>query len=277
MIDCHTHTSNSPDGQNTVTDSINRAIELGLKAFAVTEHCEANRLYGPDSCPVKYNEEHYFNNLEIFQHSMKENTALKEKYRDKLNFINGIELGQAEHDFEAAEKIVSDERLDYVIGSVHELPGREDFAFLDYSKENIHSLLEQYFSEVLKLCRWGKFDILGHLTYPLRYIEGEAGIITDITEFDDIIRECFRKLIHNGKGIEVNTSGLRQQYKKTFPDIRYINMFRDCGGKIITLGSDAHHTQDIACGIKEGTCIIQAAGFDKVYYFRNRKPSGIIL
>ena len=44
MIDCHTHTSISPDGYDDAENSYKRACELNLKAIAVTEHCESNRL-----------------------------------------------------------------------------------------------------------------------------------------------------------------------------------------------------------------------------------------
>ena len=178
---------------------------------------------------------------------------------------------------EAAEKIISEKSLDFIICSTHELPGHEDFAFLDYKKENIRDLLVQYFDETLKLCRWGRFDVLGHLTYPLRYIIGEAGIDTDISEFDEIIAESFRELIKNDKGIEINTSGLRQAYGKTFPELKYIKLFHDLSGKIITVGSDSHRTKDIGSGVDKGIELAAAAGFKKIFYFKNHIPYGITI
>ena len=59
--------------------------------------------------------------------------------QDRLNLICGIELGQATHDFNAADIVVSDKRLDFVIGSMHQLPNYEDFAFLDYKYYEINS------------------------------------------------------------------------------------------------------------------------------------------
>ena len=76
MIDCHTHTSISPDGYDSAEKTAQKAIELGMYAVAVTEHCESNRLYGPEKCDTKYNEEHFFYNYDIFLKSMNENTVL---------------------------------------------------------------------------------------------------------------------------------------------------------------------------------------------------------
>jgi len=276
MIDCHTHTSISPDGYDDAADSYEKACRLNLAAIAVTEHCEANRLYGPEKYSTKHsNDEHFFYNYDIFQRSMEKNTLIKESCSSDTVFINGIELGQATHDTDAAEKIISDSRLDFTIGSMHELPGRDDFAFLDYKNENIEKLLLEYFEELLKLSEWGKFDVLGHLTYPLRYIIGEAGIKTDISAFDDIVRKIFTTLAAYDKGLEINTSGLRQPYGKTFPDLKYLKLFKECGGKIISIGSDAHKTEHIGAGITEGTELAKAAGFEKIYYFIKHIPYGI--
>ena len=58
---------------------------------------------------------------------------------------------------------------------------------LSFIKNN----LEKNFNEILKLCQWDGFDILGHLTYALRYIEGEQKIKVDM-EFSTSTR-CYRR------------------------------------------------------------------------------------
>lgn len=274
LIDCHTHTQFSVDSEADINEMILRACELGLAAYAITDHCE---------CNCWYPEEHYngsvdstdFNYGSDFENSVSAVTKLKEQYAGKINLICGTEMGQASHDFEIAEKIVSDERLDFVIGSMHQLPGEKDFAFInyrEYSTDSIYELLERYFKEIYKLCKWGKFDVLGHLTYTLRYIKGCFGIDADISRFDEIIAESFRELIRNGCGIEINTSGLRQAYGETFPSIKYIKLYRELGGEILSVGSDAHTVEDLGKGVADGAEIAKAAGFDHLCYFKRRKP-----
>lgn len=274
LIDCHTHTQFSVDSEADINEMILRACELGLAAYAITDHCE---------CNCWYPEEHYngsvdstdFNYGSDFENSVSAVTKLKEQYAGKINLICGTEMGQASHDFEIAEKIVSDERLDFVIGSMHQLPGEKDFAFInyrEYSTDGIYELLERYFKEIYKLCKWGKFDVLGHLTYTLRYIKGCFGIDADISRFDEIIAESFRELIRNGCGIEINTSGLRQAYGETFPSIKYVKLYRELGGEILSVGSDAHTVEDLGKGVANGAEIAKAAGFDHLCYFKRRKP-----
>lgn len=274
IIDCHTHTRNSFDADNdTVIERCERAIQLGLDAMAVTDHCEVNRFFDKDHYKIDYEQkydDYGFN--KAFENSMAETTAAKELYSGKLNLICGLELGQPLADIEVTEKILEDKRLDFVIASMHEMPGHDDFAFLDYSKEDVPALLEQDFNEILKIAKWGKFDVLGHITYALRYIQGNQNIPVDMTPYQDIIREIFKTVIEKGKGIEINTSGLRQKFGDTFPSLEYIKLYRELGGEILTVGSDSHTTADLAKGVKEGIEIAAQAGFTTITYFKERKP-----
>lgn len=276
LIDCHTHTGFSVDSDADVTEMIEKARSLGLAAYAVTDHCECNRWY-PDEHYPDEDTYRYYDFGTDFENSVSAVTKLKEKYGGRLNLICGVEMGQATHDFDIAEKIVSDSRLDFVIGSMHQLPKTEDFAFIDYTKmsyEDIYALAERYFLEVNKLCKWGKFDVLGHLTYILRYTKA-AGADLDISPFDEVIADSFKALIERGRGIEINTSGFRQKYGDAFPSLKYVKLFRELGGEVLSIGSDAHTVADLGKNVKDGTEIALEAGFEYLCYFRERKPNFI--
>lgn len=279
LIDCHTHTQFSVDSEADINQMIEKAIDLGLYAYAITDHCECNRWYDES----QYQNEttyRYFDFGRDFENSLSAVTELKKKYDGKIQLICGVEMGQALQDEEIAEKIISDKRLDFVIASMHQLPKTEDFAFLDYtqySQSEIKALLERYFKEVYDLCVWGKFDILGHLTYVLRYIEGAYGIKVDLKPYNDIIEGIFKEVISKGNGIEINTSGLRQAYNNTFPTLEYVKLYKDLGGEILSLGSDTHFVEHVGCGIYEGAEIAKKAGFRYIAYYKNRKPDFIKL
>ena len=183
---------------------------------------------------------------------MCEVTKAKEKYDGKLNLICGIELGEPCQRLENTEFFVNDERLDFIIASNHQIRGHRDFYFLDYKVYDIHTLLTTYYDEIYEICKWNKFDVLGHLTYTLRYMTGVQGHIVNMESYNEIIRECFKVLSQNGKGIEINTSGLRQQYGFTFPTLDYVKMFKECGGEVLSIGSDSHCAADLGKGIVEG-------------------------
>lgn len=278
LIDCHTHTQYSVDSEADINLMLERACELNLAAYAVTDHCECNRWYTEEyyKNATTYR---YFDFGRNFENSISAVTVLKEKYSDRLNLLCGIEMGQATQEIDIAEKMVSDKRLDFVIGSIHQIPDTEDFALLDYTTldENaLYKLAETYMQEIYKLCKWGKMDVLGHLTYFLRYFHRHLNREFDISRFDDIIDESFRELISKGKGIEINTSGLRNaNFKETYPTIKYVKMFKSLGGEIISIGSDAHTVEDLGSGIADGIELAKEAGFGYITFFKERKPNFI--
>ena len=278
LIDCHTHTQYSVDSEADINLMLERACELNLAAYAVTDHCECNRWYTEEyyKNATTYR---YFDFGRDFENSVSAVTVLKEKYSDRLNLLCGIEMGQATQEIDIAEKIVSDKRLDFVIGSIHQIPDTEDFALLDYTTldENaLYKLAETYMQEIYKLCKWGKMDVLGHLTYFLRYFHRHLNREFDISRFDDIIDASFRELISKGKGIEINTSGLRNaNFKETYPSIKYVKMFRSLGGEVISIGSDAHTVEDLGSGIADGIELAREAGFGYITFFKERKPNFI--
>lgn len=263
-FDFHNHSFQSPDGENSVEDMVRRAIELGMKHYTITDHLEINKFYDEEF---------------LYEEPVRQSSVLlpvlKEKYKDKISLQYGVELGQPLHDMELTNRMLDSYDYDFIIGSCHMVRGYDDFYFLDYNEIDPKYLLNLYFEELLEMAQWGKFDSLGHLTYPLRYIVGDKKIPVDMNPFDNIIDEIFRTLIKNDKGIEINTSGLRQNIGVTLPDYSYVKRFYDLGGRILTIGSDAHCCADLGKGILVGIEIAKQAGFTEVACFKNRQPEFI--
>lgn len=201
-MDCHTHTGISPDGSGTVAGHIAQAEKLELPVLALTEHVEMNRYF-----PQAHYGTEPRNEWEIFDHAARagtvpgggnscQRTGCRQWSDPALRHGNGA----ANADFGLSESVSRDMRLDFIIASLHELLDKPDFFCLDYTQEDIPALMEQYFSQLYDICRWGHFDVLGHLTYPLRYIEGEAGIPVPLEPYAEQIRCCFRALAEERKG-----------------------------------------------------------------------------
>lgn len=265
-FDLHTHCTLSFDGKSTAEDMVRRAAELGIKHYALTDHIDLGSFPDPDF------------DLEATVNGAKEQIpSLREKYAESTELLYGVELGQAVHERGRAEKLLAENPYDFVIGSTHNIRGHEDFYFLDYTDTDITALLDTYFDELLETAEWSGFDVMGHITYPLRYITGDHGIDVDMTRYLHIIDEILRTLIKNGKGIEINTSGLRQSYGKMFPGADIVRRYRELGGEILTIGSDAHCTADLGKGIEEGIKAAKDAGFDRIAVFKNRRPTFIII
>lgn len=270
MIDCHTHTNNSPDAENSPLDMVKQGISLGLDVMAITDHCEVNMWYPKKHYKQTFDYDGY-DYMSSLKKSLADSTKLKHEFKDKITILSGVELGQASMDFNLAEKILLEHEFDFVIGSVHQIYGFPDFFIIDYDNVNVDTLLRAYFLNVLKLCKWGRFDILGHLTYPIRYLS-EKGITVDMSKFNPIIEEIFKTIIGNGVGIEVNSSGLRQKCGIPFPSVEYVQMYKDFGGTIVSVGSDAHSVEQLGKNVQECIDMVKSCGFEYLTYFKDREP-----
>ncbi|MDR0983412.1 MAG: PHP domain-containing protein, partial [Ruminococcus sp.] len=225
--------------------------------------------YYPNRTRGEYEYE-FYNYKDAVEYSLNEN----EKYKDLDNdgiLLSGIELGLTSLNFDISEEIMNDSRIDFVLASCHQLTGREDFAFLNYRNTNINSLMKEYFEELLKIASWGKFDVLSHLNYPMRYTS-KAGIDVHLSEYNEIIREIFKVLIYKNCGIEVNTSGIRNKYAHCYPPLKYVKMYREMGGELITVGSDCHKLSHLGMNITDGIELVKSAGFNYITIFKNREP-----
>jgi histidinol-phosphatase (PHP family) len=268
LADCHTHSSCcSPDGVSTIDEICKAAADFGLSEICITEHYDVNGWNGE---PYDFDRtvEEYFLSLE----------TARERYGDRLAILAGREIGQATQNKSLAQKAAGDSRLDFVIGSLHNLRGYPDFYFLDYPDvEYCRRLAVLYFEELMEMAALDCFDVLGHLSYPLRYIKGRTDLDFDFSGFHAEISDLYRLLISRGRGIEVNMSGLRQPMGQTMPSFDLIKLYRECGGEIITIGSDAHAAKNLGRGIAEGQELLKAAGFRYFTVYRNRRPSFIKL
>ena len=259
------HTKSSFDGNYTAAEMTESAIAHELSTIAFTDHFD-----------VDFYERH---NLGVRQQTSYEDIlSVIEKYSDRIRILRGIEMGQPTYEPELTGKSLERYEYDFVIGSIHNLRQMPDFGDLKYKEMElgeIYSLLDRYFEEELILAKWNGFDTLAHLTYPMRYIVQAGRNEVELSRYDDITDEIFKTLIANGKALEINTSGLRQPIGKTMPTENYVRRFRELGGELLTLGSDAHFTDHTGAGIDDGYEIAEVCGFKYVTYFKDRKPVSV--
>ena len=274
IMNLHTHTHHSPDAGNTVAERVEAANKAGLRYMAVTDHVEINRYYPAAYYHAAETDEYFYDGKGVFEGSVQE--TLEEAARcAPLVLLTGAEIGQIPQDIEKSALIYNDPRTDIILGSVHELPGRPDFYFLDYAKENIPALVTAYFEEVLRLAQTDCYDVLAHLTYGLRYLPNRRAY--DITPHLELIDEVLKTVIRKGKAIELNGSGLRKPQPYIDPDLILVKRYRDLGGKYLTISTDAHDTQFVTFGIDLLEDMARTAGFSKLTVFQKHEPFFVTL
>lgn len=268
ICDCHTHSEWSFDGCEKIDEMCKQAIKLGIDVLTVTDHCEVNGWTTPE-------DSEFGDFSKLIPQSIKHLKENQIKYNGEFKLLRGIELGQAVQDLKSADIALSLDDFDFVLASVHNVRNTKDFYWLDYTEESAKELLNIYFNEVLEVAQWNKFDSLAHLTYPLRYITGVHKISIDIEEYLPVIDKIFTTLIENKKALEVNTSGLRQKIGVTMPDEFLLRRYYSLGGRLITVGSDAHKVTDLGKGINQTLHLLKNIGFKNYHYFENHKPIAV--
>jgi histidinol-phosphatase (PHP family) len=152
LVDYHTHSSYfSPDGRSTMEELCEAAIARGISELCVTEHCDVN---GWDGKPCELDDDSYYDMLD----------RMRGIYGERLIILSGLELGQPTQNMDLARRYASNPRLDFIIGSLHNLEGFEDFYFLEYpDEESCRPLISRYFSEQYEMVEKADFDVLGHI------------------------------------------------------------------------------------------------------------------
>ncbi|MBQ4119928.1 MAG: histidinol-phosphatase HisJ family protein [Clostridia bacterium] len=266
IADMHTHSEYSHDSVCTIEDMCLSQIEKGTKIFAVTDHCDV----------------FYSNDFDIYtpiKNAYDNVKALNKKYGDKCIILSGVEISEGFWYPKACEKIHGLLPYDVIIGSVHcvKCKGLEDpYAKLDFSKvskERLHEFLDCYFNDMITMLEYMNFDILAHLTCPLRYIIGKYGLNIDISIFKDRILNILKLIIEKNIALEVNTSYI--VLNDFIPNKEILKKYYKMGGRLITLGSDAHIAQNASANFEAAIKVLKEIGFKDICYFKNRKLNKI--
>ena len=228
------------------------ALDKGLSALCITDHYDDWSLFDPAAYASEYRE-------------------ARDAYAGRLELLLGVELGEGHLAPERSAALLQAALFDFVLGSCHYIEGQPDFYVIKYSDEaHCRQLIGAYLNELPRMIAWGGFDVLGHLTYPLRYMAGRDGFDVDFLWAEDRVRAVFRALIESGRGLEVNVSGLRAG-SFAMPDLPLLKLYRECGGEIVTVGTDAHRAEDVGAHVADGYELLRAAGFSRVAVYRGRR------
>lgn len=260
--DCHVHTKISHDGISFMQDYLNISAQKGVDEITFTEHYD---VYDGLKTNLKtLDVANYFSSYQ----------KVKETANTKINF--GIEIGLQPDISNNVKNLVSNYPFDFIIGSSH-ITCKKDMAM---DKSFFYGLTRKeaylrYFNEVLQNIKiYDEFDVYGHLDYVVRY--GGYGIKTiEYLEFADILDAILLELIKKDKGIEINTSGLRYGLPYPHPNIEIIKRYKELGGKIITIGSDAHKVEDLAKDFDLVYDILRSLNIGEIAVFHNRIPNFI--
>ena len=276
LADYHVHTEFSDDSVFALEDVCALAIERGIDEICITDHVDydvrpdwdeyrrdpscAKIFEGKPSINVDY--ERYFPAIE----------AARERFAPTLAVKTGMEFGVQSHTAERFHALFEQhaDAWDFIILSIHQV-GNEEFWNGTFQKGRTQDEYNmQYYEEMLRVVqRFDDWSVLGHLDLIKRY--DAAGPWPDANA-RDIVAEIMKEAIRRGKGIELNTSSIRYGLSDLTPSEGILRLYRDLGGRILSIGSDSHKPEHLGAHIPMMRERLQAIGFTEFCTFDHMEP-----
>ncbi len=263
LCDLHVHTHFSCDSEATIEAMCRQAITLGLRQVAFTEHVDfvpADAGYGFFR-PAAY---------------LAEVSRCRQLFGDQLAILAGVEIGEFHRFRSQANALLDAHRFDLVIGSLHWVKQGCVTAAPNPQPQPMDRAFRDYFDELQQMCSVGGFDIVGHLDVVKRNGFDTVGQY-NVLDHERAIRSILDAIIRNGIALEINTSTLRRAANQTSPGQAVMTWYRQMGGRLLTIGSDAHTPAGLAAGWETAVEMARAAGFTHLTSFSNRTPCALSL
>ena len=280
--DYHIHCEFSDDSRTPMEDQIERAIELGLDEVCFTDHVdygikkdwdEGNIEYrGGDGMSSSADEMDPIANVDYPKYFEKLD-RMREIYKGKITVKNGLEFGIQTITVDKFDKLFDRYKdiLDFTLLSMHQVDNLE-FWTQDFQRGRTQKEYnEKYYQEIYDVQKVFKnYSVLAHLDLLGRY--DELGFYP-FEVVEDMIAEILKLAIADGKGIEVNTSSWHYGLPDTQPSRKILRLYKDLGGKIITVGSDAHVTKFLADHLDDAYAILKdEIGFTEICTYDHMQP-----
>ena len=159
-----------------------------------------------------------------------------------------------------------------MIGSLHVVDGKDPYYRDLFSDLTDRELYQKTFEEMYAcLMAADAFDVLGHIDYIVRYGTYQAEEYS-YEAFASCLDAILKRVIQMGKGIELNTAGLKYGLGFCHPHPEVLRRYRELGGEIITVGADGHRPEHVAYEFARGAEVLRECGFRYYTEFSGRKP-----
>lgn len=263
IYDCHLHTEFSGDSQTPVRRQIKRAIELGMKEICITDHHD----YGTDACCADFRLD-----IPAYLAALK---SIREEYRERIRINIGVELGLQNHQNRYLHKLVKKygSSFDFIIGSSHFVTGMDPYDSDYWEMYGEEDGLEKFFKVSLSRvrCLYDTFDSYGHLDYIVRYAPHRNQFYS-YERYSRWIDPILKELAGQGKGLECNSGGFQYGLNQPNPCAPILRRFRELGGEIVTVGSDAHTPSHLGNAFEECRRILCDCGYRYYAVYHERRP-----
>lgn len=277
FIDYHVHSSYSDDSEYPMEQIVEDAVEAGIEELCFTDHVD----YGikrdwDDPLGIEYcaggegePETIALANVDYPRYAQ-EVSYLQSRYEGRIGIKMGMEFGMQQHTIQQYEQLFAKYPFDFILLSVHQVGDKEFWTQEFQEGRTQKEYNERYYEELLYLVRhYQNYSVLGHLDLIARY--DKAGVYP-FEKISPILTEILKTVIQNGKGIEVNTSCYRYGLHDLTPSRNILRLYRELGGKILTVGSDSHKKEHLGMYIPETLAELKEMGFETICTYHQMNP-----
>ena len=238
LVDYHVHSTFSCDGRSSINDFCEKAIELKFREIGFSEHVD----FDPSD------EGFGFFNYENYQSAVKKAQLF---FKGKLVIRKGVEVDYQKRFEDQIRDWLPGKNFDFIIGSVHYVNGEIINQQL-LAKRNLKEIYREYFDEVYNSIESRLFNVVGHLDIVRKYASNRVIHRRD-PEYKEKLRSILEEIRDRKMFLEINSklSVLKCGFLEVMPSKETIRRYLDCGGKRVSIGSDAHSKEELGSGVKE--------------------------
>lgn len=259
MYDFHVHSDYSLDCKYSMEDMVLKAIEKNMRSICFTDHIEFETT--DKKLDISFHVEDYF----------RKSKKVKYKFLKKIEILTGVEIGIQPHLSEKYNQFINENSFDFVLMSLHTIKGKDMYSdkyLID--KDPLEVILEYYDDLYNCVTNFDNYDVVGHIDGVDRYFE-DPSMVPEVKYYIDSVEKIFKELISSGKGIELNTSGVRYGLNYYHPKVELLQLYKRLGGEIITIGSDAHEPRFVGYEYRQAEKLLKELDFKYIYIFKERK------
>ncbi|MCC8101088.1 MAG: histidinol-phosphatase HisJ family protein [Clostridiales bacterium] len=264
LYDYHLHSAFSGDSDTPTEEMVQRALTLGLTGICLTEHLDIDAPPDPKGADFTFLDfDAYFAKLE----------ELRTLCGSKIQIGFGMEFGMLPHLPGELSSLNKKYPFDFLILSQHFVCGVDPYYPEYFESRTEREGYEEYFRteyENLHKFSLNDYDTLGHMDYIIRYGPNRNQNYS-YRAYADFIDPILRYLIEHGKCLELNTAGYKYGLNEPNPCADVFRRYRDLGGELVTIGSDAHQPQHIAYDFERAEKLLTSLGFRYYTIFEQRK------
>lgn len=262
--DYHLHSSFSGDSDTPMEEMILKGISSGLTSMCFTEHMDMDYVYSnpEDQGIFELNTDSYLYDF----------IKYKEKYAGQIKLLFGVELGLQPHLKRRLAVYAKSYDFDFIIGSSHICNGKDPYYPAFFEGRTDDEGYREYFSSILENIRaFQNFDVYGHLDYVVRYGKTKDAEYS-YDKYKDLLDPILEAILEAERGIEINTGAINYGLRDLNPCTEILKRYRQLGGEIITIGSDAHRPDALAKEFNRAAEILTECGFKYYTVFEKRMP-----